>query len=76
MSDRKKSRYATKRDSGKQVYGPGCCAHSVSASAIERCKAEARELRHYAWTLENDGEYERRRAKLDAERERNKRHAA
>lgn len=50
MSDRKKSRYAEKKDSGKQMYGPGCCGHSITAGAIEKVKQAARDRRHFAWT--------------------------
>ena len=27
--DKGKSRYAQKKRSGKQLYGPGCCAHKI-----------------------------------------------
>lgn len=76
MTERKKSRYKEKRDSGKQLYGPGCCGHKITVAQIERCKSEARELRHYSWTLKTDATYEHRRAALEAQKERNKKHAA
>lgn len=25
----KRSKYAAKKEAGNQMYGPGCCAHSV-----------------------------------------------
>lgn len=28
------SRYSAKRNSGRQMYGPGCCAHRVTATQI------------------------------------------
>lgn len=38
-----KSRYATKRDSGQMMYGPGCCAHTVTDAQIAAAKRNARE---------------------------------
>lgn len=62
MSDRKKSRYAEKRDRGNQMYGPGCCGHKITMAQIEKCKAEARERRHFLWTpgLEADRAFRQR----------------
>lgn len=50
MSERKKSRYAEKKESGKQMYGPGCCAHSITMAQIEKRKAECRRDQHFLWT--------------------------
>lgn len=40
-----KSRYQTKRESGKMLYGPGCCAHTVTVAQVEAAKRAA-EKRH------------------------------
>ena len=33
-----KSRYATKRESGRMMYGPGCCAHNLVITAERRAQ--------------------------------------
>jgi len=40
-SSRSRSRYAEKKASGKQLYGPGCCANSLPAAAIQAAKDRA-----------------------------------
>lgn len=47
MSTNTKSRYATKRDQGQQMYGPGCCAHKVTDSQINAAKDRARDRGHF-----------------------------
>ncbi len=42
-SQKPKSKYASKVSSGKQMYGPGCCAHTVTSSRIEAAKEAARD---------------------------------
>lgn len=37
-----KSRYAAKRERNDMMYGPGCCAHSVSAAQITAARQRAR----------------------------------
>lgn len=56
MSDRKKSKYAKKRDSGKQMYGPGCCGHKLTMAQLDKHRAEVRESRHFFWTPGRDAE--------------------
>ena len=46
----KKSQYAAKRESGQQMYGPGCCAHKVTPAEIERARQRAQERGHFART--------------------------
>lgn len=41
------SHYAKKRASGNMMYGPGCCAHTVTQSQIEAAKKRARERGHF-----------------------------
>jgi len=41
-STRKESKYGQKRTSGKMMYGPGCCAHTISADQVRKAKEEAR----------------------------------
>lgn len=41
------SKYAKKVSSGHQMYGPGCCAHTVSNSQIAKRKEEARARGHF-----------------------------
>lgn len=53
---RRKSRYAEKRDGGKQMYGPGCCAHRITVAQIERRKAEVRAEKHFLWVPGNEPE--------------------
>ncbi len=36
-----KSKYGMKRASGRQMYGPGCCAHAITPAQIETAKREA-----------------------------------
>ena len=33
-----KSRYATKRESGRMMYGPGCCAHKLVITGERRAQ--------------------------------------
>lgn len=33
------SKYATKRESGKMMYGPGCCANKMSDGQLASAKA-------------------------------------
>lgn len=49
MTERQKSRYRQKRERGNQLYGPGCCAHSVQHAQIEYRKNAAREHNHKWW---------------------------
>lgn len=37
-----KSRYAAKKESGNQMYGPGCCGHKITASQVAAAKAKVR----------------------------------
>lgn len=37
-----KSRYKTKQEAGNQLYGPGCCAHTVSEQQVRKAKENAR----------------------------------
>ena len=39
---KKHSRYGAKLAGGKQMYGPGCCAHDVPQHKIEAAKDRAR----------------------------------
>lgn len=39
------SKYAKKKASGKQLYGPGCCAHSVTPAEIVRAQRHANYFR-------------------------------
>lgn len=42
-----KSRYADKVKSSEQMYGPKCCAHSVSSEQVAAAKRRARESGHF-----------------------------
>lgn len=42
-----KSRYAQKLESGMQMYGPGCCAHKLSAGQIQAAKVDAHARGHF-----------------------------
>lgn len=42
-----RSRYAEKRDSGQMMYGPGCCAHTITDSQIAKAKADAEKRGHF-----------------------------
>lgn len=42
MTESHKSKYAAKKEAGNQMYGPGCCAHTVTASQIAQARARAR----------------------------------
>lgn len=59
-AQRQKSKYATKRDSGKQMYGPGCCGHKLTLQQLDRYRAEVREARHYMWTPGNNFDWQDR----------------
>lgn len=37
------SKYAEKKNSGRMMYGPGCCAHTVSVSQIEAARVRMRQ---------------------------------
>lgn len=50
MSDRKKSKYATKKERGNMMYGPGCCAHGISQAQMDRTRENARLSGHKFWT--------------------------
>jgi hypothetical protein len=41
-SSSQESKYAKKRTSNKMMYGPGCCAHTVTDTDVRRAKEEAR----------------------------------
>lgn len=41
------SKYSKKVASGHQMYGPGCCAHTVSLAQINKRKDEARARGHF-----------------------------
>jgi hypothetical protein len=41
-----KSRYAAKKEQGDMMYGPGCCAHTVSAAQVAAAKQRARSEGH------------------------------
>lgn len=43
MSSPKQSKYARKRSRGQQMYGPGCCAHSLPNSWSAREREEINE---------------------------------
>lgn len=45
--ERKKSSYAMKKSRGNMMYGPGCCAHTITAAQIQAAKEEARKNGHY-----------------------------
>lgn len=42
-----KSHYAQKIERGEQMYGPGCCAHKVTAGQIQAAKTEAHRRGHF-----------------------------
>ena len=42
-----KSKYATKRESGKMMYGPGCCGHKISDEKIAAMKRAAASARRF-----------------------------
>lgn len=42
-----KSKYAKKLMGGNQMYGPGCCAHTVTQAQINKRKEEARRNGHF-----------------------------
>lgn len=44
--DNKRSRYAEKKARGNQMYGPGCCAHTITATQIQNVKEQARRSGH------------------------------
>lgn len=46
MTERKKSKYATKRDGGKQMYGPGCCGHKYTMAQLDAKRAAVRASGH------------------------------
>lgn len=39
------SHYARKRASGKMMYGPGCCAHSITDEQLARSREAAEKRR-------------------------------
>lgn len=39
---KKKSKYAEKRERNNMMYGPGCCAHTVTPAQIQEAKRIAR----------------------------------
>lgn len=41
-SEKRESKYAKKKRRDKMMYGPGCCAHSVTAAQIQAAKDAAR----------------------------------
>lgn len=41
MAETHQSKYAQKRNLGRQMYGPGCCAHRIS---IEQVTANRRRV--------------------------------
>lgn len=41
-AERAKSKYAQKRESGKMMYGPGCCAHKTVITQEIRDKWRAK----------------------------------
>lgn len=47
---RRKSKYAEKRDRGDQMYGPGCCAHKVTLSQVNAAKDAAKASGHKFWS--------------------------
>ncbi len=56
-----KSKYGEKLRNGNMMYGPGCCAHTVTHSQIEKAKEEARKRGHFRnnpWSHDNYGNYE------------------
>ena len=56
QNNRKQSKYAQKRSRPESMmYGPGCCAHAVTAAQVERAKTEARRRESHpipAWALD------------------------
>lgn len=40
MSGQKKSKYREKVESGKQMYGPGCCAHKLTPERMRSIRAQ------------------------------------
>ena len=42
--------YAAKRESGNMMYGPGCCAHSVTQAQMNAARAQAAARGHQFWT--------------------------
>lgn len=55
-----KSKYAAKKESGRQMYGPGCCAHRITAAQIAAHRRSDRRFvkdpePQIAWS-ENEGE--------------------
>lgn len=47
---KKKSKYAAKRDSGRMMYGPGCCGNSIPMEKIREARAKARREGRY-WPM-------------------------
>lgn len=48
MTEQKnESKYAKKRASGRQMYGPGCCTHKVTSAQVERAAEAARQAGHF-----------------------------
>lgn len=43
-----KSRYAKKFRNGNQMYGPGCCAHSITQAQVDAAKRDAELARRAA----------------------------
>lgn len=50
------SKYAKKRNSGKMMYGPGCCAHTIGEKQIRDARARARGYAEYTPLTPYDGE--------------------
>lgn len=42
-----KSKYAEKRESGRMMYGPGCCAHKVTNAQVSASIERARKRGHF-----------------------------
>lgn len=42
MTESHKSKYAAKKEAGNQMYGPGCCAHSVTQPQLNAARARAK----------------------------------
>lgn len=47
---KKKSKYAAKRESGKMMYGPGCCGNSIPMEKIRENRAKVKREGRY-WPM-------------------------
>jgi hypothetical protein len=43
----RRSKYGEKREAGNQMYGPGCCAHKVTDSQVQKAREAAEKRGHF-----------------------------